>query len=208
MFDKTTSRVHLDPFLIPTEICDSDNSLIVAKAKELVGKTKDIWKAADSVRSFLRKEVVYTFDYCSTKASETLQKMEGMCTNKANLQVALMRSLGIPAGYGLVHITKEVFVRDVVPEMYEKISEPTTHVFACVWIPEFDRFCYFDSTERNKDFMHLMVELPTGETRYQDRWLRGTIHVHANLDHLFKRASRWTREEFEQQNKVYRGARP
>jgi len=204
MFDKSKAHLHLDPFLIPTEICDSDNELIFCKAKDIIGRTKDIKVAANHICEWMREEITYTFDFCSVKASQTLLKREGMCTNKANLQIALLRSLGIPAGYGIVHITKQVFERDVVPEIYEKISEPTTHVFACVWDPEFDRFCYHDSTERGKDFLDFMVVLPTGEIRYQDRWLRGGIHIHSNLDHLFKMPSRWSREEFEKQNIEYR----
>ena len=36
----------------------------------------------------------------------TLEKLEGMCTNKATLQIALCRAIGIPAGYSIVHIKR------------------------------------------------------------------------------------------------------
>jgi hypothetical protein len=37
----------------------------------------------------LGREIAYTLDVKETIASETLRKREGMCTNKANLQVVL-----------------------------------------------------------------------------------------------------------------------
>ena len=38
------------------------------------------------------REITYTLDVKETIASETLRKREGMCTNKANLQVVLSLS--------------------------------------------------------------------------------------------------------------------
>ena len=32
-----------------------------------------------------------------------------MCSNKANLQIALLRATGVASGYRLVHVTKECF---------------------------------------------------------------------------------------------------
>ena len=40
------------------------------------------------MRDWVRKEIVYTLDLKNTTASQTLNKREGMCTNKANLQVS------------------------------------------------------------------------------------------------------------------------
>ncbi len=151
----------------------------------------------------MRTQIPYGLDYCDVKASETLEKGWGMCTNKATLQIALMRAIGIPAAYGLVHITKEAF-RGTIPELFDAISEPTTHCFACAWVASEERFFYVDGTEREKDEQRFLVELETGETRYQDRWLRGKIMLHSSLDHLFTLPSRWSRDLFEQQNTEYR----
>ena len=96
----------------------------------------------------------YTLDDKRSKASETLAKREGMCTNKANLQVsiwrakcstsyflhhslaaklcitrvqiALLRATGVACGYRMVHVTKECFRSPkTLPELFEKIHEPT-----------------------------------------------------------------------------------
>ena len=58
------------------------------------------------MQTFVARQVVYSFQDKSDRASDTLMKMEGMCTNKCTLQVAMLRSLGIPAGYCIVHIYK------------------------------------------------------------------------------------------------------
>ena len=64
--------------------------------------------AADAVRAWVAERVAYSFKDRGDKATDTLSKRRGMCTNKATLQVALMRALGIPAGYCIVHIHKGV----------------------------------------------------------------------------------------------------
>ena len=55
-------------------------------------------------------------------------------------------------------------------------------------------------------FLH---EDPSGETRYQDRWLRGPFGpAQANLDHLLlmRPSQRWNlaKNLFERQNELYR----
>ena len=45
---------------------------------------------------YVPAEELYTLQDKSDLASQTLAKREGMCTNKANLQVALLRAAGIP----------------------------------------------------------------------------------------------------------------
>ncbi len=197
--------IHLKPFLVATGFCDSEHPAIVEVAREICPDCGAPADVARAVRHWMRTRIEYVLDYCNVKASETLAKREGMCTNKATLQVALMRALGLPAGYGLVRISRQAF-SGVLPELFDRISDPTTHVFACAWIAEEARFCFFDSTERARPEaeLELIRILPTGETRYQDRWLRGEIHVHSNLDHLFALPSRWPQELFERQNALYR----
>lgn len=57
-------------------------------------------------QAWVAKHIEYSFQDKSDLASDTLRKRLGMCTNKATLQIALLRALGIPAGYCVVHIYK------------------------------------------------------------------------------------------------------
>ena len=90
------SELHLRPFLLGSAVCDCDNPAVVALSLELVGRCTSVAEAAASVRAWVREHIVYTLQDKSDLASQTLAKREGMCTNKANLQVALLRAAGIP----------------------------------------------------------------------------------------------------------------
>lgn len=118
-------------FLRPTKYCDTAHPDVIAKASELT--RSDARETAIATWCFV-SHIPYRFDYWSTKASETLDKGYGMCTNKANLQIALLRATGIPAGYGQMKIRKEA-LRDVSDEeFYAKIAPVTTHIFCWVYL--------------------------------------------------------------------------
>jgi hypothetical protein len=159
-------------------------------------------------------------------ASDTLRKGEGMCTNKANLQVALLRAAGIPAGYVVVHVTKACFEGpQVLDEVLAAISPITVHVFCAAYIPyavplpgsrpgptgaaewdELGAFRHYDATERPGGSHFTFHEGYTDETRYQQRWLRGPFSpVQGNLDHLLTHGPHKLSDELrERQNELYR----
>jgi len=117
-------------------VCDSSHPDIIALSRRLIPHGCSAARAAAAVRSWVRAHVTYTLRDKSERASETLAALEGMCTNKANLQVALLRAAGIPAGYVLVHITKEAFLcPHLLDEVYELIQPVTVHVFCAAYIP-------------------------------------------------------------------------
>ena len=215
-------RLHLLPFLIPTTICDADNTTVVDAARSLVPAGISVREKAILIRAWIRENIKYTLDDKKAKASDTLAKREGMCTNKANLQIAMMRAVGVPCGYRLVHITKECFrTPQMLPELFEKIHEPTVHCFAAVYIPDVGmdgkslptgQWYNFDATERQRgesEDCQFLLEEETGETRYQDRWVRGPFGpVQANLAHLLlmKPSQRWklAKNLFDRQNEILR----
>lgn len=219
---------HLPPFLLPTEVCDCAHPSIVALSRRLIPVGCSAARAAASVRTWVRTNVLYTLRDKSERASETLECREGMCTNKANLQIALLRAAGIPAGYVLCHITKDAFIGpQLLDEVYAMISPITLHVFCAAYIPymtppppdtaspplnsaplnfsELGTFRHYDATER-QGASHLTEFVPyTGETRFRDRWLRGPFSpVQGNLDHLLTRGSKIPAELLIKQNEAYR----
>ena len=132
-------ELHLRPFMLPSTSCDADHPSVVELSQELTAEADSVAAAAASIRSWVRRNIVYTLQDKSDTASQTLSKLEGMCTNKANLQIALLRAAGIPAGYSLVHITKQAFEGPhTLPAVYEPISDITLHCFCSVYIPEAD----------------------------------------------------------------------
>lgn len=121
-------------YISPTKVCDIENVDLKMRSEILTKNTNTLEEKAINIFNFVREQVKYGFDYPYTKASETLKKGYGNCFNKSNLQIALLRSCGIYAGYRVYLIKKEVFLPIVPKDIYEKISQPTVHVSCAVYI--------------------------------------------------------------------------
>jgi transglutaminase-like putative cysteine protease len=120
-------------FLIGTKYCDVENAEIQVYTKELLSScgSSDIHSAI-RIFDWVRDKVKYGFDFWDVKASETMRKMSGMCANKANLQIAMLRAIGIPAGYGVLRIRKEAIRTIANDKIYDKSSDAIIHVYCCV----------------------------------------------------------------------------
>jgi transglutaminase-like putative cysteine protease len=96
-----------EDYIQPSGLCDFDRSPeIGAKAIELASGSAAAEEALRRVFAFV-KELPYGLEDWDVAASETLAKGWGMCSGKANLLVALLRSLGIPARYRVYRIRGE-----------------------------------------------------------------------------------------------------
>lgn len=122
--------VGMDEFLKPTELCDSVSEEIKRKAQELVKDAPTPKEAAIKIFYFVRDEIAYGLDFVAVKASRTLKIRLGTCENKAKLQIALLRAVGIPARYRRAATRKE-WLRGIFSDLvYSNIPEiPDTHVW-------------------------------------------------------------------------------
>jgi hypothetical protein len=60
-----------------------------------------------------------------------------MCTNKANLLVALLRACKIPAGYGLLRVTgDEYFGPIMLPKFKKYVSHYSVHTYCCAYLDD------------------------------------------------------------------------
>ena len=64
--------------------------------------------------------------------------------SKANLQIALLRKTGIPAGYGVYLVRKEILKPILPPDIYQMVNQPTVHVFTKLFIQ--NRWVSLDAT--------------------------------------------------------------
>jgi len=121
-------------FLSATKYCDLENPEILNQTNRLISSNDS--HIANSIRIFnwVRDEVKYAFDYWNVKASETLKKMRGICANKANLQIAMLRNAGIPAAYGLFRIKKEALKPIAHKEIYYLSADIIMHVYCRVFL--------------------------------------------------------------------------
>ena len=98
-------------YLTETDIVDYSHPLVQEKVEEIkqCGKTKE----AQATLAFLftRDVIKHSFDidgkYVTKSASEAIAKKEGICFAKAHVLAALLRALGIPAGFCYQRVTKK-----------------------------------------------------------------------------------------------------
>ena len=114
----------LKDFLIKTEYCDFENEKIKKLAEELIKGCVSEKEKAVALFYWVRDNILYRVGLWNRKASETLAEGKGVCTSKANLLVALLRAVGIPAGYGVMRVKGREYFGQIVPNrLQNKINQ-------------------------------------------------------------------------------------
>ncbi len=125
----------MDKYLKETTFCNFSNQNITKIAKDFKEKCHDKKDLAVELFYFVRDNIKYSLGFWNKKASETLRRKTGTCTNSANLMIALLRSAGIPAGYGVLKVKGQKYLGEVVPVRLRKfIKRESTHVYVYVYI--------------------------------------------------------------------------
>jgi CRP-like cAMP-binding protein len=120
-------------YLSPTEFCDFEQPSIQALAATLAADSPSDREIARRVFSHVRDEIKYTLGLNANRASDTLAQRHGSCSHKANLCVALLRSLGIPAGYHFMFVRTREYIGPTNTERFSKfMSLRSLHVLPAV----------------------------------------------------------------------------
>jgi len=126
----------LKEFLIQTPYCDFNQSAIQKIAAEF--KNKNFSNQTDlavALFYFVRDTILYRVGLWQMKASETLAEGKGTCTNKTNLLVALLRSCGIPAGYGVMKVRGKEYFGPVMLDLFKNhVGFSSTHIYSYVYL--------------------------------------------------------------------------
>jgi transglutaminase-like putative cysteine protease len=111
-----------------TKLCDFNHAAVREKAKRIVRGVDMPQDRALSVFYFVRDTIPFdaTLDIWE-KASETLGKRVNDYCNKVNLQVALLRAVGIPARCHVVRVRKEVLKAFIPSFIYNRLPSPVGH---------------------------------------------------------------------------------
>jgi Transglutaminase-like superfamily len=126
---------NLSEFLQETRYCDCGNPAIMNLAHELTRNCSNDIERAIILFEYVRDNILYGFGEWGKKASTVLTEKRGMCTNSANLLVALLRSTGIPSGYGVMKVdTKEYFGPIMLPIFKDLVSEQSVHIYVYVYL--------------------------------------------------------------------------
>ena len=138
----------MSDWLASTRYCDWQHPAILAAARATCRDAISERAAAVHLFRFVRDRVLYTFGPWGLPASATLARCQGTCTNKNNLFVALARAVGIPAGYGVLHVNGKEYFGNIAPGVFKPfLSAQAVHVYAAVRLG--DRWVKCDtSTDR------------------------------------------------------------
>ena len=120
-----TDRIpeEMTKYLQPTEFCDCNNEEIIKHAQMMSKGASTSKEKAVKIFYFVRDKIPFGVDSPDTKASVTLKKGYGYCVTKTNLQIALLRSIGIPSRYHQVVLNKEI-LKGILPNtVYKMVDE-------------------------------------------------------------------------------------
>ena len=114
------SQIELAQFLKPSVYIQADHSAIHAKAVEILNGETNSWKAAKKLCHWVHENVSDKNLQTGFGSSlQTLESLEGDCTEHTVLFIALARSAGIPARIcaGIV-FQRDAFYYHFWPEVY------------------------------------------------------------------------------------------
>lgn len=109
----------------PDSVCDHTHPAIRRQAVRLRRATQI--GTAQAIFNFVQA-MPYRFGHWQERASDTLTKGYGMCTTKANLQVALCRAAGLEAGFGDVKLEMGT-LGTLMPDAWRAMMKPVVHHF-------------------------------------------------------------------------------
>jgi hypothetical protein len=84
-------------FLTPNAYVQSDAPEIKAKAVEIIGGEKDLFRAAVKLRNWVSEEMTFDLGIAQAPALEIFANRRGTCLGYATLLATLARSVGIPS---------------------------------------------------------------------------------------------------------------
>jgi transglutaminase-like putative cysteine protease len=125
----------IEDFIRETKFCDLTSPNIQKIAQEITKSGVSDSEKSESLFYWIKENIKFEFGYWGIKASNVLNRKRGMCTNKANLLIALLRLVKIPAGYGILKVNTKEFYHELMCPIFGKLVSPiTTHVYVGLFL--------------------------------------------------------------------------
>lgn len=121
-----------EAYLRPTRFAQSDHPEILEFARRL-SQGLSTERAVKNVYFFVRDRIKWTIEGVKP-AIEVLRSKKGVCFNKASLQIALLRAVGIPARYRLEEVSSLALKPYLPRELYELLPKTVVHALAEVYL--------------------------------------------------------------------------
>jgi len=146
-------REGFDRYLEDTIVVDWQTPTVLERARSLVegaeGEEDRVRRLFEFVRDEISHSIDAGLDVVTCNASHVLREGTGLCYAKCHLLVALLRSRGIPAGFGYQRL------RDA-----EALRGFALHGFVAVWIQDRERWVVLDP-RGNTDEIHTTLDFDT-----------------------------------------------
>jgi transglutaminase-like putative cysteine protease len=122
-------------YLEETAFCDYGNPAVRSLAQGVDAAGKSPEEVAKAAFLLVREKIVFGFDLWQVKASATVQKGYGMCSNKALVLAAVLRHHGIPSRLAYVPMKRQG-LDPAWGSMGFMMSKVLNHVIAEVYLDE------------------------------------------------------------------------
>lgn len=91
------TEASVQQWLQPTTFVQSDNQLLIKKAKEIIGDETNAAKISEALSNWVSDNMTPTFSARLSNSLEVLDSLEGDCTEHSMLFIGLARAAGLPA---------------------------------------------------------------------------------------------------------------
>lgn len=149
----------LNAYLATSEVIDFEQPIIHAIAEKLSARSETELDLAKAAYEFVRDQILHSFDingsHVTCQASEVLKHREGICFAKSHLLAALLRKLGIPAGF----CYQRLVLDDADP------TDLTLHGLNAVYLTSLERWIRVDA-RGNKPGVEAQFSLETEVLAY------------------------------------------
>lgn len=133
----------------PSRYCDSSSPAVRFAAEEITASANSSNEKAVRLFDWVRDNIKYTVGLYKHKASETFKLRHGSCTNKANLLVAMLRSLDIPAAFHMYRVRTQMYFGPLCSRrLTQFMSSDSFHFLASVFLN--DTWIQIDPTDDDK----------------------------------------------------------
>jgi transglutaminase-like putative cysteine protease len=120
-------HLDVDQYLITTPMCDFNHPLVQECVHRVVADGQSEREKATLIFNFVRDSIRFSIAFSRSKASQILKKGFGECLTKTNVQVALLRAVGIPARMRWVMAQTKVLTGLVAPFMLRYLRTDASH---------------------------------------------------------------------------------
>ena len=120
----------MQDYLAATRLCDCDNPWLREKAEEITNGATTPEEKALRIFYFVRDNIRFGMAFSRSRASQILKLGYGECLTKTNVQVALLRAVGIPAQMRWVMAQSKVLRGLVADFVLRLIASEASHFWA------------------------------------------------------------------------------